>query len=125
MYRPSFIVYRICVNIVAIGFAAIIFKHIVINSFLSLIIAGVLLTILNIILKPIILIVTLPIQILSFGFFYLITNAFILKLTSVIIGGFFIDGFWPAVGGSIIIGIVNFVFDIFVTNSEIRFFEWK
>ncbi|MGA1845938.1 phage holin family protein [Deferribacter abyssi] len=125
MYRTSFMVYRMCVNIVAIGFAALFFKHIVINSFLSLFIAGVLLTILNIILKPVILILTLPIQILSFGIFYLITNAFILKLTSVLIGGFFIDGFWPAVGGSIIIGAVNFIFDIFATNSEIRFFEWK
>ncbi|BAI80109.1 conserved hypothetical protein [Deferribacter desulfuricans SSM1] len=125
MYKSNFFIYRICVNTIALGFAALLFKHIVVNSFLSLFLGAILLTLLNFVLKPILLILTLPIQILSLGFFYIITNAFILKLTSVITDGFYIDGFWAAVGGSIVIGIVNFIFDLFATNAEIRFFEWK
>ncbi|MGA1863076.1 phage holin family protein [Deferribacter thermophilus] len=125
MYKTNFFVYRVCVNTIAIGFAAIIFKHIVVSSFLSLFLGALLLTFLNLVLKPIILILTLPIQILSFGLFYIITNAFMLKLTSAITDGFYIDGFWAAVGGSIVVGVVNFIFDIFATNTDIRFFEWK
>ena len=123
--NSSVIVYRIFVNLIGIGFAAFLFKHINISSFYVLFGSAVILTFLNLFLKPILLLVTLPLQILSFGFFYLITNAFILMITSYFFQGFSIDGFWTAIGGSIIIGFVNIIFDLFSTRAELRYFEWK
>ncbi len=123
--NSSVIVYRIFVNLIGIGFAAFLFKHINISSFYVLFGSAVILTFLNLFLKPILLLVTLPLQILSFGFFYLITNAFILMITSYFFQGFNIDGFWTAIGGSIIIGFVNIIFDLFSTRAELRYFEWK
>ena len=123
--NSSVIVYRIFVNLIGIGFAAFLFKHINISSFYVLFGSAVILTFLNLFLKPILLLVTLPLQILSFGFFYLIINAFILMITSYFFQGFNIDGFWTAIGGSIIIGFVNIIFDLFSTRAELRYFEWK
>jgi putative membrane protein len=118
MNRFNLITYRIFVNLIGIGLAAMLFTHININSFFDLAIGAIILTILNLFLKPVLLLITLPLQIMSFGIFYLITNAIILKLTSYFITGFHIDGFWAAVGGSIIIGLVNIIFDIFSVKAE-------
>ena len=125
MFRSNYIVYRLFLNLIGIGVASVFFKHIEIDSFLILLISAVILTALNIFLKPILLLLTLPIQIVSLGLFYLIINAIILKLTANMVGGFDIDGFWSAVGGSLVIGFVNVVSDMFSTNSRLRDINWK
>ncbi|MBZ4672765.1 MAG: hypothetical protein JG762_995 [Deferribacteraceae bacterium] len=119
------IVYRIFVNIIGIGLSGILFKHVIVSSFLALVLSGIVLSVLNLFLKPILFLATLPLQILSFGIFYLITNAIILKLTSAFIDGFYIDGFWAAIGASILIGLVNIIFDLLATNDELRYYRWK
>lgn len=119
------IVYRIFVNIIGIGLSGIIFKHVSISSFFALVLSGIVLSILNLLLRPILFLVTLPLQILSFGIFYLVINAVILKLTSALIDGFYIDGFWAAIGASILIGLVNIIFDLLATNDELRYYRWK
>ncbi len=123
--NSSIIIYRIFVNVIGIGFAALLFKHIEISSFYVLFGSAIILTFLNLFLKPILLLITLPVQIMSFGFFYLVTNALILLMTSYFFKGFVIDGFWTAIGGSIAIGFVNLIFDLFSTRTEFRYFEWK
>jgi putative membrane protein len=74
----------------------------------SLLVALVL-AILNFILKPILVFLTIPITILTLGFFLLVINAMIALLASNIVDGFYIDGFWWAVGFSIIVSIVNYL----------------
>lgn len=125
MVRVHLIVYRIFVNIIGIGLSAILFKHVHIDTFLVLVLSGILLTIFNLFLKPVLFLLTLPLQILSFGIFYLFLNALILKLTSYFINGFYIDGIWVAVGASIIIGLTNVIFDLLAINEEMRYFKWK
>jgi len=125
MMGANGVVYRIFVNIIGIGLSGVLFKHVTISSFLALVLSGIVLSILNLFLKPILFLVTLPLQILSFGIFYLITNAVILKLTSAFIDGFYIDGFWAAIGASILIGLVNIIFDLLATNDELRYYRWK
>jgi len=125
MMGANGVVYRIFVNIIGIGLSGVLFKHVTISSFLALVLSGIVLSILNLFLKPILFLVTLPLQILSFGIFYLITNAVILKLTSAFIDGFYIDGFWAAMGASILIGLVNIIFDLLATNDELRYYRWK
>lgn len=125
MMGANGVVYRIFVNIIGIGLSGVLFKHVTISSFLALVLSGIVLSILNLFLKPILFLVTLPLQILSFGIFYLVTNAVILKLTSAFIDGFYIDGFWAAIGASILIGLVNIIFDLLATNDELRYYRWK
>ncbi|MEC9492991.1 phage holin family protein [Flexistipes sp.] len=124
MNKVHFIVYRIFVNVIGVGLAAVLFKHIQIDTFLTLMISALLLTALNAFVKPALLLMTLPLQLVTFGLFYLVVNAIVLELTSFFISGFVVDGFWTAIGGSLIISIVNVLFDVFSTNSDMRYIYW-
>lgn len=78
-----------------------------VNSFLSAFCAAAILGILNCFFKPILILLTLPLNILTLGIFTLVINAFLLKLTTGVIPGFEIQGFWPAVLGALVISIVS------------------
>jgi putative membrane protein len=54
-------------------------------------------------------IVTFPITILTFGIFWLVINALMLKFASVIVPGFEVRGFWPAFWGGIILSLLNMI----------------
>lgn len=118
-------IYRVFVNIVGVGIASFLFDSIKIDSFFLLGMGAIILTLMNTFLKPVILLITLPLQVMSFGLFYLVTNAAILKISASFIDGFHIGSFWAAVGGSMIIGLVNMVFDVMSARAEYRYFEWK
>jgi len=61
----------------------------------------------NIFLKPILLILTLPINILTLGLFTFVVNAIVLKISAGLIGGFSIDSWWSAIFGAVILVIVQ------------------
>ena len=90
-----------------------------INSagFLSAFFAAAILGILNAFIRPILLIVTLPINLLSLGFFTFIINAFLLNFVSVLISGFQVQGFWSAVFGSLLISLVSWLLTSFIDRS--------
>ena len=57
--------------------------------------------------RPALLLVTLPITILTLGLFLVVINALMLLLTSALVPGFTVAGFWPAVLGGILLGLFN------------------
>jgi putative membrane protein len=69
--------------------------------------AAAILGILNAFFRPIALILTLPLNILTLGLFTFVINAVMLKMASGVIGGFDVHGFWPAVFGALIISLVS------------------
>ena len=73
----------------------------------TLIMAALLLGIINAVIKPLVLILTLPITIVTLGFFLLVINAGMLGLVARILTGFNIDGFWTAVAASLIVSICS------------------
>jgi len=81
-----------------------------INSTTTLILAGVLLGVVNAIVRPIAFILTLPITILSLGFFLLVVNAGMVALVAGILPGFHIPGgFWSAFGTALIVWITSWI----------------
>lgn len=70
-------------------------------------ITALILGIFNAFLKPILFILTLPIQILTLGLFTLVINAILLSLASVLVGPFNVAGFWPAFFGGLVISFVS------------------
>lgn len=72
--------------------------------------AAVVLALLNIILKPILLILSLPILVLTLGLFMIIINGFLLELTAKLMTGFTFASFGWAMLVSVILAIVNFIF---------------
>lgn len=80
-----------------------------VESFFSALLAAAILGILNVFFRPVILILTLPINILTFGLFTFVINAMMLKMASGVIPGFHVYGFWSAVFGAFIISVVNWI----------------
>jgi putative membrane protein len=75
-------------------------------------IAAVVLGALNLFIRPILLILTFPITILTLGFFSLVINALLVMLSSAIVPGFVVTGFWTALFFALVLSIINWVFHI-------------
>jgi putative membrane protein len=101
---------------VAIVFTSYLLDGIHISGFLSALLAAAMLGILNAFFRPIALLLTLPINILSFGFFTFVINALMLKMASAVITGFDVVGFWTAVFGSLLISIISWLLNSFIND---------
>ena len=75
----------------------------------TLLLAGAILGLVNLALRPLVILMTLPAVILSFGFALLFINAFMLWLTSKLVTGLHVGGFWSTVAGALVIWVVNLV----------------
>ena len=109
MYLLVALLVRLGVNILALIVIDWLFSSVTINGFWSYAIGGIVLTLGNAILKPILAILTLPLIIVTFGLFYFAINVAMLALAEWIAPHFSIDGFWTYVGATIVVWIVNVV----------------
>ena len=91
----------------AILLASYMLDGIHVRGFMSALGAAAILGILNAFFRPVALILTLPINILTLGLFTFVINAVMLKMASGVISGFEVVGFWPAVFGALIISLVS------------------
>ena len=71
-------------------------------------VVAVVLSLANTFLKPLLVILTLPVNILSLGLFTLVINAFIVLLTDYLVAGFAVGGFWWALAFSVVLSLVSF-----------------
>jgi putative membrane protein len=88
-----------------------------VSGFLPAVFAGAVLGILNAFFRPIALLLTLPINILSLGLFTFIINALMLKMASGIIPGFDVYGFWTAISGSLLISVISWLLNSFISEK--------
>jgi len=101
---------------VAILSAAYLLDGMEVRGFTSAFFAAAVLGILNAILRPVLIILTLPLNILSLGLFTFVINAFLLKMASGVIPGFEVHGFWPALFGSLIISLVSWLLSSWIND---------
>jgi putative membrane protein len=78
----------------------------------TLLIAGLVFTVVNMFIKPIVQILSIPFIILTLGIFLFFINLAMLALTALLVNDFTIDGFWAAAGGTIIVWAVNVVAEL-------------
>ncbi len=88
-----------------------------VSGFFSAFFAAAMLGILNAFFRPIAIILTLPINILSLGLFTFVINALMLKMASGVIPGFDVYGFWSAVFGSLLISLVSWLLSSFINEQ--------
>ena len=97
-----------------------------VTSFFSAFFAAAVLGILNALFRPILIVITLPINILTLGLFTFVINALLLKMASGVVPGFYVQGFWSAVFGSLIISLVSWMLNSFVNErGRIRYIDLK
>jgi putative membrane protein len=100
----------------AILFASYMLDGIHVSGFISALGAAAILGILNAFFRPIALILTLPINIVTLGLFTFVINAVMLKMASGVINGFEVQGFWTAVFGALIISLVSWGLNTFISE---------
>ena len=110
-------VIRVLVNAAAILLAAHLVPGLYVRSLTAALVAGLVLGLINAIVRPILVVLTLPITLLTLGLFLLVLNAFCLWLTSVVVDGFTVRGFWAAFLGALLVSLVSWILTAFVSDS--------
>jgi len=101
----------------AIVAASYLIDGIRVSGFFSAFFAAAVLGILNALFRPILFILTLPINIMTLGLFTFVINALLLKMASGVIPGFDVHGFWSAVFAALIISGVNWILSSFINEQ--------
>lgn len=98
----------------AVIITAYLFDSISVSGFIPALFAAAAIGMLNMLLRPILIILTLPVNVMTFGLFTFLINALMLKIASGLIPGFAVTGFWSTVFGAMVISIVNWLLNVFL-----------
>jgi putative membrane protein len=102
----KFLIRMVLTGGIAFGLAHLL-PGIHIDTFWTAIVVALVLAILNTIVKPILVLLTLPVTILTFGLFLFVINAFIILMAESFINGFSVDGFWWALLFSLLLSVIT------------------
>jgi putative membrane protein len=80
--------------------------------------AAIFISLANVLVKPVLVILTIPITVITLGLFLLVVNALIILLVEAIVPGFSVDGFWWALAFSLILSIFNSMFSGLATEKQ-------
>lgn len=89
-----------------------------VSGVLPALVAAFVLGIVNALIRPVLIILSLPIQVLTLGLFTFVINGLMLWLVASLVGGFYIAGFWPAVLASILLSIGSSVLSFLVRDRS-------
>ena len=84
----------------------------------SLFVSALLLGLANAVIRPIIVILTIPLTLVTFGIFLLVINALMMLLVSALVPGFRISGFWTAFFASIVVTLLSLIVGTFIFQSD-------
>jgi putative membrane protein len=120
------LVIRWLVSAVALYLTSLIVRGIEIHGVIPLLFAAVTIGILNAVVRPIILLLTLPLNLLTLGLFTLVINAFMLWMASKVVIGFEVHGFWAALGGWLVMSFFTFLINLLIGESgRIEIVTWR
>ena len=109
---------KLLLSAIAVVVTAYLLPGVEVSGFLVAILVAAFLSFLNAIVRPVLVILTIPITIVTLGLFLLVINAIIILIADAIILGFDVNGFWWALLFSIILAIVNSVFESFSKKNK-------
>ena len=111
---------RLVVNAAAVFLAANLVPGIAVTGFGVALLAGLILGLVNAVIKPILFVLTLPFTIVTLGLFIFVVNAVCLALVAWLVPGFTISGFWAALFGAVVISLVSWLLHAVVTDPDDR-----
>ena len=112
------ILFEWLISALAILVSAYILPGVHVASFTTALVAAVVLGIINAVLKPILVLLTLPITLITLGLFTLVIDALLILLASALVPGFRVDGFWWAIIFSLVLSAVNFFLHSFSGTTD-------
>lgn len=98
---------KILLSSVAVIIASYLLPGVYVDDFITAVIIAVLISLLNVTVKPLLIIFTIPITVFTLGLFLLAINAIIILIASSIVPGFVVDGFWWALIFSLLLSLIN------------------
>jgi len=113
-----YLISRILLGALAVLLAAQVITGIEVASLYTALITAVILGILNIVVRPVLFILTLPVTIVTLGLFYFVINAGLLMFVASFIDGFQVESFWVALLGSLVISVINTVGSHFLRSQR-------
>src|SRR6266446_6323708 len=119
-YRFLILITKLAINALALVVVTAIFKGIRLDNNQALIATAVVLALVNTWLRPLVVVLTLPINILTLGLFTLVINALMLEFVSWLIPAFHVEGFWTAIGGALVISVVSTLLNWFLRPPNVR-----
>lgn len=98
---------NLLINTISIFAVGYVLSGIQVDSFVTAIIVAVVMAVLNVTLKPFLIVITIPLTVVTFGLFLLVINVLVLYAAEALIDGFHIVGFWWALAFSFLVSFVN------------------
>ena len=112
------LILRVLLSALAVVILAKILPHVSVDSYMTAIIVAIVLSLLNFIVKPILVILTLPVTILTLGLFLLVINAIIILLADNLIDGFTVDGVLWAILFSLLLSFLQSILFSLLKDDE-------
>lgn len=109
---------KLFLNAVAIFFLATVLNGVQVDGYTTAIIVAIVLGLLNTLVKPVLVLLTIPITILTLGLFLLIINAIIILLTDALISGFSVNSVWTAIIFSLLLSVLQWVLHSFLKEPK-------
>lgn len=104
------------------GVALLVVAHLIggihVSGVFAALVAAAIFGLVNAFIRPVFIVLTLPINILTLGLFTFVVNALMLWLTAAVVPGFDVYGFWAALGGSILLSLVSAAIGWLVQDSR-------
>ena len=102
---------KLLLSAVAVVIGAYVIPGVTVNGYVTALIVALIMSLLNVTVKPLLTILTIPITILTLGLFLLVINVIMIYITDALISGFSVSGFLPALFFSLVVSLVNWLFD--------------
>lgn len=109
---------RLLLSALAVLLLANILPGVTVDSYGIAVLVAVVLSLLNLIVKPLLIILTLPVTLITLGLFLLVINAVIILLASKLVTGFWVDGFWTALLFSLLLSLLQAVLFTFLKEDK-------
>jgi putative membrane protein len=106
------------INALALLALPYIFDSIRVEGFYTALITALVLGLVNALIRPLLILLTLPINILLLGLFTFVINGLLFWFVASFVKGFTVAGFWPAVGGAIIYGVLSWALSVLVLGAR-------
>jgi len=108
---------RFLINLLLLALVAWMFEGITVENVFALVFAGIILGLLNAFLRPILVLLTLPLTIVTIGVFIFVINALLLMMTSAMVRGFDVSGFFTAFFAALVYSALSFIATMFLSDS--------
>ena len=109
---------RLIISTLAVLITAYLLPGVYVDSFMTAVLVAVVLGCLNTLVKPLLILFSLPVVVFSFGLFLIVINTLIILLTDKLVDGFRVDGFWHALLFSIVLSMVTSILNAVKKRDE-------